>query len=308
MEVLPEIPDFEVLSCLGYGARSTIYAVCEIRTRQLYALKRVLRRNAEDDRFLEQAEQEFAISSHFAHPALRKSHRIIRRRKFLTITELQLLMELFDGISLDAQRPASLKSLLEISCQVAEGLSALHKMGYVHADIKPNNILVNQNNECKIIDFGQSCAIGTVKSRIQGTPDYIAPEQVALGPLTPATDIFNFGASLYWCVTDRHVPTVIPKKKTGSGAMDVRTLIAPQEINPRIPPPLSRLILECVENRPTDRPRSMEELHARLQLVLSMSTADYLQQSGWAAAGHNADSRDDTRAGTGSPADEDTVT
>lgn len=43
MEVLPEIPDFEVLTCLGYGARSTIYAVCEIRTRQVYALKRVLR-------------------------------------------------------------------------------------------------------------------------------------------------------------------------------------------------------------------------------------------------------------------------
>ena len=57
MESLPDIADFEVLSCLGYGARSTIYAVSEKRTGQLYALKRVLRRSADDDRFLEQAEQ-----------------------------------------------------------------------------------------------------------------------------------------------------------------------------------------------------------------------------------------------------------
>jgi serine/threonine-protein kinase len=308
MEVLPEIADFEVLSCLGYGARSTIYAVCEIRTRQVYALKRVLRRSPEDDRFLEQAEQEYAISSHFTHPVLRKSHRLIRRRKFLSTTELHLLMDLFDGVSLDTERPASLKSLLEISCRVAEGLSAMHKMGYVHADIKPNNIMINQNNECKIIDFGQSCAIGTVKNRIQGTPDYIAPEQVALGPLTPATDIFNFGASLYWCVTDRHVPTVIPKKKTGAGGVDSRTLIPPHEINPRIPPQLSRLILECVENRPSDRPPSMEEVHARLQLVLSVSSAVYLQRANAARDGQVTDPGDTNPGGTSAAADADTVT
>ena len=278
MEILPEIPEFEVLSCLGYGARSTIYAVCELRTKQVYALKRVVRRSAEDDRFFHQAEQEYAISSHVSHPVLRKSHRLIRRRRFFTTTELHLLMDMFDGTSLDVERPSTLKKLLEISCQVAEGLAALHKMGYVHADIKPNNILVDAATHCKIIDFGQSCSIGTVKSRIQGTPDYIAPEQVALGPLTPATDIFNFGATLYWCVTDRHVPTVIPKKRSGPGGVDSRALIPPHELNQRIPIPLSKLILECVHNRPSDRPGSMDEIYARLQLVLSASTAIQLDK------------------------------
>src|SRR5271170_754408 len=187
-------------------------------------------------------------------------------------------MDMFDGTSLDVERPPHLKSLLDTSLQVAEGLAALHKMGYVHADIKPNNILVDSSTRCKIIDFGQSCSIGTVKSRIQGTPDYIAPEQVALGPLTPATDIFNFGASLYWCVTDRHVPTVIPKKRSSLSGVDSRALIAPHELNPRIPIPLSKLILECVENRPSDRPGSMDEIYARLQLVLSASAAVQLEK------------------------------
>ena len=278
-EILPEIPEFEVLSCLGYGARSTIYAVCESRTRQLYALKRVIRRAPEDDKFIEQAEQEYAISSQFTHPVLRKSHRLIRKRKFLSLNELHLLMDMFDGTSLDVERPVDLKSLLEISCQVAEGLAALHRMGYVHADIKPNNILVDSQNVSKIIDFGQSCSIGTVKSRIQGTPDYIAPEQVALGPLTPATDIFNFGATIYWCVTDRHVPTVIPRKRTGVSGIDSRILVPPHEVNPRIPVPLSRLILECVENRPSDRPKSMDEVHNRLQFVLSMGSSVQLTRN-----------------------------
>lgn len=274
MEVLPDIADFEVLSCLGYGARSTIYAVSEKRTGQVYALKRVIRRSAEDDRFLEQAEQEFAIASQFDHPNLRKSLRLIKRRKMLRVAELYLLMELFDGSSLDAQRPNSLNSLIKIFIQVAQGLATLHRQGYVHADIKPNNILVDDRKAVKIIDFGQSCTIGTVKQRIQGTPDYIAPEQVGRGALTPATDIFNFGATLYWCVTDRHIPTLIPKKKSGPGQVDNRELHAPHEINPRVPMPLSRLILDCVQNRPSFRPQDFGAITPRLELALSVSRAD----------------------------------
>lgn len=271
MESLPDIPEFEVLSCLGYGARSTIYAVSEKKTGQVYALKRVLRRSSEDDRFLEQAEQEYAISSQFDHPALRKSHRLIKKRKLLKVSELYLVMDLFDGTSLDTHRPSELHTLLQIFSQVANGLAAMHKLGYVHADIKPNNILVNDKTEVKLIDFGQSCPIGTVKTRIQGTPDYIAPEQVGRGPLTPATDIFNFGATLYWCVTDRHIPTLIPKKKNVLVTIDPRELIPPIDLNPQVPQPLSRLIMDCVQNRPSLRPRDMADVLSRLELSLTVS-------------------------------------
>lgn len=276
MESPPEITDFEIISCLGYGARSTIYAVSEKRSGQVYALKRVIRRSAEDDRFLEQAEQEFEIASQFDHPSLRKSIRMIRKRKLLKITELYLLMELFDGQSLDVQRPDDLPSLIKIFVQVAQGLSAMHKLGYVHADIKPNNILVNEHQQAKIIDFGQSCAIGTVKTRIQGTPDYIAPEQVGRGPLTPATDVFNFGATMYWCVTDRHIPTLIPKKKNATPAPvdENKELKPPHELNPRIPMPLSRVIMDCVQNRPSHRPADFSSVIPRLELALTVTHVD----------------------------------
>ena len=277
MDVLPEVADFEVISKLGYGARSTIYAVSEKKTGQLYALKRVVRRTPEDDRFLEQVEQEYAISSQLNHPVLRRSVRIIRVRKFFKVVGLYLLMELFDGTPLDVQRPKSLDSLLNVFIQVAGGLAAMHKHGFVHADIKPNNILVNEARQAKIIDFGQSCAIGTVKTRIQGTPDYIAPEQVGRGRLTPATDIFNFGATMYWCLTNRHIPTLIPKKKTGGPVRAVERsadLLEPHELNPRIPLPLSKLIMDCVQNRPSARPQDINLVIHRLELVSTLAQTE----------------------------------
>jgi serine/threonine-protein kinase len=277
MDQLPELDDFEMISCLGYGARSTIYAVSEKKTGQVYALKRVVRKSPEDDRFLEQAEQEYAIASQFDHPALRKCIRMIRRRKMLKTAELFLLMELFDGTSLDVHRPHSLSKLIQIFIQVAQGLTAVHRLGYVHADIKPNNILVNEKMATKIIDFGQSCSIGTVKTRIQGTPDYIAPEQVARGPLTAATDVFNFGATMYWCCTDHHIPTLIPKKKAEGAANQPaapRELKPPHEINSKIPMALSRLIVDCVHNRPSHRPPDFSTVVPRLELALSVAKAD----------------------------------
>jgi len=273
MDDLPDLEDYEFLSRLGYGARSTIFAVSEKKTKQVYALKRVVRKGPEDDRFLEQAEQEYAIASQFDHPALRRCYRIIRKRKMLKTQELMLIIELFDGTPLDVIRPDSLSQLIKIFIQVAQGLAQVHRLGYVHADIKPNNILVSDDMTSKIIDFGQSCTIGTVKQRIQGTPDYIAPEQVGRGPLTPATDVFNFGATMYWCVTDTHIPTLIPKKKEPA-QKGPRELIPPHELNPRIPMPLSRVIIDCVQNRPSYRPADFSTVIPRLELALSVTAAN----------------------------------
>jgi serine/threonine-protein kinase len=274
MDQLPELEDFDIISCLGYGARSTIYAVSEKKTGQVYALKRVVRKGPEDDRFLEQAEVEYSIASQFDHPALRRCIRIIRKRRLLKVHELLMLMELVDGTSLDVHRPGNLATLIKVFLQVAGGLAAVHRLGYVHADIKPNNIMVNENLTVKIIDFGQSCPIGTIKQRIQGTPDYIAPEQVGRGRLTAATDVFNFGATMYWCVTDHHIPTLIPKKKADGEKETTREFQPPHVINPSIPMPLSRLITDCCENIPSRRPPDFNTVIPRLELALTVTKTE----------------------------------
>jgi len=141
-------------------------------------------------------------------------------------------------------------------------------MGYAHCDIKPNNILRNEKGRVKIIDFGQSCKIGTIKERIQGTPDYIAPEQVARRPVTVQTDVFNLGATLYWSLTGRHIPTLYTVNKKGENSFLLDTRInSPSDLNNKVPAALSNLVMECVATRPQKRPDDMDQVQMRLELA-----------------------------------------
>ncbi len=155
------------------------------------------------------------------------------------VKELLLSMEYFEGKTLEDSPTLSLGDVLLVFRMVAGGLYAMHQQGYVHCDIKPNNILLSTTGSIKIIDLGQSCRIGTIKPRIQGTPDYIAPEQVRRKPLGPKTDIFNLGATMYWALTGKNVPTLIPKKNS-FGLPIHEVCRAPHEIKKRIPLNISK--------------------------------------------------------------------
>jgi len=205
------VPGYNVVQYLGRGARSTIWQVRDSRNGDMFALKRVIKEQASDTRFIEQAENEYEVSQNFDHPGIRKTYRLSRVKKWLNLRELHLFMEYFSGRTLQESRPGSIIRTLKIFHQVAESLAHMNSRGFVHADMKPNNVLVDSGGVAKIIDLGQSCPVGTVKQRIQGTPDFIAPEQVHRRPLDPATDVYNFGATLYWTLTGQPIPTVLPK-------------------------------------------------------------------------------------------------
>jgi len=278
---MPErILQYDILERLGEGARSTIYRVSDSRTGKIYALKHVVRKDPKDLRFVEQMEAEFEISKGFSHPNLRKSYELkVQKTMLLKVVEAVLVMELVEAMPLDVRPPPDLYSTLDTFVQAASGLKAMHQMGYVHCDIKPNNILRGPNGNVKVIDFGQSCVANTVKERIQGTPDYIAPEQVHRKPVTIQTDIFNLGATLYWALTGRHIPTLYTVNKKGDNSFLVDTAIpAPTELNPRCPVPVSNLVLECISTNPAKRPADMDVIIHRLELglhVLNRQSPDY---------------------------------
>lgn len=259
---------YDVLERLGEGARSIIYCVSDPRTRKLYALKHVQRLDSKDLRFIEQMEAEFQISRQFNHANLRKSFELkITKTLLMKVNEAFLTMELFNGKPLDVLPPTAMLDIVDTFIQASQGLRELHAMGYAHCDLKPNNILRDETGLVKIIDFGQSCKIGTVKERIQGTPDYIAPEQVARRPISAQTDIFNLGATLYWCLTGRNIPTLYTVNKKGDNSFLVDDRIqSPMEINPRVPLPLSKLAMDCVATKPQSRPADMDQVITRLEL------------------------------------------
>ena len=260
------VGDFTIIKRLGTGARSIIYLATDQQEKINVALKRVIFEQPEDSRIFEQVETEYKVGRRIDHPYVRKCFKLKKTRNVFKVKEVLLSMELFDGTTLEDSPTLSLIDVLLVFRMVASGLNAMHQHGYVHCDIKPNNILISKSGTIKIIDLGQTCKIGTKKQRIQGTPDYIAPEQVNRRPLGPKTDIFNLGATMYWALTGKNIPTLIPKRNN-VGLIKPQTRRAPHEIRKRIPIGISKLVMDCVEDDPAKRPRNMVTVISRLDLL-----------------------------------------
>ncbi len=273
------VEGFRILQELGQGAASTIYLAQEPKTKQIYALKHVHRSTEKDDRFLEQALAEYEVGSSVKHPHIREIFKIVKQRAklFTVLTDVLLFMELVDGISMERKRPRTYIDAVDIFQQTAAGLHAMHLQGYVHADMKPNNVMVLPGPNVKIIDLGQSCKVGVVKPRIQGTPDYIAPEQVERKPITPKTDIYNLGAMMYWTLTKKNIPTALNQGENSlAGKVDASLLPKPtpvSEMDPHCLPKLNELVMHCVEADPEDRPDNMQLVAEKLELILGMLRA-----------------------------------
>lgn len=269
-----QIAGYRILARVGQGAASELYAVQDPKTKQVWALKHVLKSNEKDHRFIEQVQTEYLVGSKLDHPAVRKVYRLIKHRKRFKLCAVTLIMELVDAATLDQRLPQSHAEAVRIFHQVAKGLAHMHARGFAHADIKPNNILVSDDDRVKIIDLGQGCALGTVKKRIQGTPGYMAPEQAHRQAITTKTDIYNLGATMYWVLVGEVIPTALPPKDESAslytGALDadlVKPPVPPHEKDPSIHPLLSRQILDCVRVHPDDRPESMAVVANRLELI-----------------------------------------
>jgi serine/threonine-protein kinase len=264
-----DIDGYTIIRKLGTGARSVIYLARDEATKKPVALKRAVLEAPEDTRIFEQMENEYKVARQIDHPSIRKCFEMFRFRKLMRTNELLLIMEYFDGQSLEDQKRLSMGDVLLVFRMVAIALNAMHEKGYVHCDIKPNNILFNRNGSIKIIDLGQSCRLGHIKKRIQGTPDYIAPEQVQRQHLSHRTDIFNLGATMYWALTGKNVPTLIPKKNDFGIVVDeTATFKTPHELFRKIPLSLSDLVVKCVQEKPADRPSNMLEVISQLDELI----------------------------------------
>jgi len=262
-----DVGGYSIIRRIGTGARSTIYLAADEEDGRKVALKRIIFERPEDSRIFEQVETEYKVAGMIDHPYVRKCYELRKIRSMFKVREMLLAMEYVEAKHLEDCSTLSLGDVLLVFRMVADGLNAMHQHGIVHCDIKPNNILINKSGAIKIIDLGQSCKIGTVKRRIQGTPDYIAPEQVKRKPLGPKTDIFNLGATMYWALTGKHAPTLIPKKnRFGLPVTEPRR--APHEIKKGLPMGISKLVMDCIENDATKRPRSMMEVTSRIDLMV----------------------------------------
>lgn len=267
--------EYDVLGELGRGAGSMILRVTD-RRGELYALKQVVRASPRDDRYIDQAVCEYHVGRRFNHPALRRSFELIKDRSIVgTLRGVLLTMELVEGETLEHFPWTRVAELIPIFANTASALKLMHEQGYVHADIKPTNIILTSGpqQQVKLIDFGHACRVGTVKPRIQGTPDYIAPEQQRRKPITEQTDVFNFGATMYRVLTGRAVPTGMHPGEAGMRRLESEPLVPPSKLNPDVPPALSAVVIDSVQARLGARPASMDAVLHRLQVAAEQTAA-----------------------------------
>jgi serine/threonine protein kinase len=281
------IGKFQVINTLGSGAHSTILQIRRHTDSKNYALKVVPIADRAHFKFLQQAQHEFRIAQMLDHPNLIKIYALETVRDWIfRIRKIHLLLEYVNGKTLDTLPRIPVPKLVQIFVQVAAAMVHMHRRGVLHADLKPNNIMLSRTGEVKVIDFGLAWVKGENKGRVQGTPEYMAPEQARQGIVTEQTDVYNFGATMYRLVTFRHPPSTLAQ--VNSLPINSKTwsqILKPvQEYVPNAPPELCQLIHRCLEYNAHKRPERMSEIQGTLDHLadeLVRSPDDRLEVFEW---------------------------
>jgi eukaryotic-like serine/threonine-protein kinase len=281
------IGDFQILGNLGTGAHSTIVHIRRSANGAQYALKVVDIHNKEELKYLEQARHEMRVAQLLNHPNLAKIYAMETKRDwFFRIRKVHLLIEYVNGKTLDIIPRLTLPRLVQIFAKIASGLAHMHRRGVFHADIKPNNILLSRTGDVKIIDFGLAWIKGERKGRLQGTPEYMAPEQANKGLVNERTDIYNFGATMYRLVTFRLPPPTM--SDSGNKKLDaenyVNNLKRVEDFNSQAPEELCDLIHQCLSYSPYHRPERVNDILAVLQELVDTMVSrpeDSLEAMEW---------------------------
>lgn len=249
---------------MGRGAASTILKIRRRADDRIYALKSYTVGSADDLKYIVQAENEFAVGKSLHHPNLAKVYALEISRKLFRVSGARVLIEYVCGLPLSECSQLPLYRLMRIFFKVADGLHYMHGQGFFHADLKPENVMVTPDVQVKVIDFGLAWRDGDKKDRVQGTLDYLAPEQARRKIVNARTDIFNFGATMYRVLSGKPVPGQLrdaETKKLGGGDTLVPLI---QQSNSAVPNEMDEFVRQCIRLDPAERPKCMELVRDRL--------------------------------------------
>lgn len=264
---------YELSGVLGQGGASTVYKAKDLRLNSLVAIK-VLH----DDPLgvgAARLQREAQTSAKLQSP------NIARVFNFGQTDDgtAYMVMELVEGMSLDRlikeRGRIEYKEAISIFLQICNGLALAHKHDVVHRDLKPANIILSKENKqwlVKILDFGiakvETDQKLTSTGVLVGSPLYMAPEQATALDVDARTDIYSFGCMMFELLTG--VPPI-----RGNTALETLTMHKSQapplvsDMVSDVPPALVQLVDQCLRKRPEDRPQSIDELHNKLDEVVT---------------------------------------
>ena len=277
-----EIVDhYEIMRMLGEGGMNRVYLAKDVATDQLVVLKFPNDDLIGNVAVFERYRRETEIGSRLNHPHIQHSLNDGEERR-----ENYLVVEYVQGRSLRkvlderAPNPLSPDEAVRITLQVCDALAYCHKHGVFHRDIKPENIMVLDNGDIKIIDFGIALLEGARRvtwrglSSTVGTPDYMAPEQLQGQRGSATSDIYGIGVVLYEMLCGR-----IPFEGENIFAvLNQHVMQDPPSIlhhNPALSPALATVVMRAIRRDPEKRYGSMEAMAHDLRHLDSVSPVPY---------------------------------
>jgi len=248
---------------IGRGAFSIVYKGVHTSLNMTVVIKMMRHDMALYPDFLESFRNEARTIASLTHEHIVKVFDFDERYKTLFI-----IMEYLKGDSLKEMigHLRVIPPLLAVRflSQICSALAYAHRSGIIHRDINPSNIIVQPNDQVKILDFGLACQPGTEDFSNIGTPHYMAPEQIQGDPVDPRTDIYALGIMAYEMVTGQR-PFPENSIKELLDLHLTRDIMDPGQINPAIPSELRRFIVTCARCSPDQRYQDMDQAIAAIR-------------------------------------------
>jgi serine/threonine protein kinase len=274
------VSHYRITGKLGIGGMGIVYEAEDVRLPRKVALKFLPEESADDPDAERRFQREADTIAQLNHPNICTIYEIDRHegRAFIA-------MECVEGLNLKtymARHELSTSDIVEIALQVAAALGSAHAKGIVHRDIKPGNIIVSDEHQVKVLDFGLARRFKTVEThelelgpdgstipgRPMGTANYMAPERILQLPLDPRCDLFSLGVVIFEMATGRLPFAGASPSETVANILD-KDPEPLTRLAPKHPKNLETVVHRLLAKRASDRYSSATELTGALLSVAS---------------------------------------
>jgi serine/threonine protein kinase/tetratricopeptide (TPR) repeat protein len=260
---------YEVIEKLGEGEMGIIYRVEDKKIKEEVALKIIRPEIAADRRTIERFSNELKIARKIVHKNIGRMYDLNEEEGTHFIT-----MEYVPGKDLKSlirmTKQMSVGTAIRIAKQICQGLAEAHRIGTMHRDLKPNNIIIDKQGTARIMDFGVARSLKirgvTGPEVIIGTPEYMSPEQAEKDDIDQRSDIYSLGVILYEMTTGQ-VPFQGDTPLSIAAKHKTEMVPEPRTFNAQIPAALSRVILKCLEKNKEKRYQRAEDAFADLKKI-----------------------------------------